>query len=382
MKNLIKMALLALAALAAVSAGSWSVATFLRTPLLSPEAVVLSLSVTPAPTDTPPARTPSLPPPTSTRLAKLAPSPSRAVVPPPGAQSTAAPGGGAPPKRAPTRATTRLPSGAPRALDAVPVAFYYDGNLNRRQDAGEELLNNLQVSIGARAIPVSEGTIRLPANSVVNLQVKGNAPNGKPLSNATLQEPDGVVILPGVQLRTASAGLAVGLADGYLTSPIRPAEIAGDLIVTSASKRQFHEKYFPESWSFPFNAYVYGYRIPDGDAEGQPHLALDVWARPGTGVFASAGGQVEWTTVAAVSIRGAYGTLLYMHLNPSVAAGMLVKRYDRLGSVQDGELKHVHIQVDPDRPRILSAFPGIGADYLFQPVKRAQDIPILPYFGQ
>ena len=267
-----------------------------------------------------------------------------------------------------------------RALRMVKLYFFYDANLNGKRDKQEPLLEPPAIEIN-HVGKNSMGELHVAANSKIDLSIRGTAPNGKPLTYATTHEPHRVQKLPELEIQTTDNEVWIGLADGFLTSPITPEDTAPEFILRSKGDAQFLGKYFPEDWVFPVNAYVYGYRIPDGANQGSPHLALDIWAYPGTNVHAAAGGTVNTVTQDAVVMQGEYGYLVYMHLIPRVQVGDKIKRYDIIGAVQDGDLKHVHLQLEPDRANILAAFPGIAAEYILKEFHDDTDFPFLPYFG-
>ena len=268
----------------------------------------------------------------------------------------------------------------------VRIAFYYDANLNGLQDSDEPMLTKLDATASGHYRREPDGSIKVPRKQAITLRVRGSNPNGKTLTNATYQEPVAVVMLPEFKFSVGAQDAIIGLADGYLTSPIRPSQLKWDeynAVLSNPTNWKAHsDPLYPEGWSYPRNYFFYGYRIPSGGLQGTPHLAFDIWANPGTPVLASAPGKIvkplyDWR----FGISGAYGTVYYNHIVPAVSIGDTVKRYDVVGHIAEGEGNHVHLELRPDPANILLAFPGVGQGYFMKSPLKGEQVPVPPFFG-
>jgi murein DD-endopeptidase MepM/ murein hydrolase activator NlpD len=220
----------------------------------------------------------------------------------------------------------------------VSVFFYYDANVSGSQEGGEPTLTGVEVTAAGYFERQPDGSIRIPGDQTTTLRVSGLSPNGKRLTNVTTQEPVAVLMLPEFAYSAGAQDSAIGLTDGFLTSPIRPNQMKWDeynAVLSDPTGWEAHsDPLYPDGWSYPRNYFFYGYRIPAGGLAGTPHLAFDIWANPGTPVLASAPGTIvqplyDWR----FGISGAYGTVYYNHIVPTVSIGDTVKRYDVVGHI-------------------------------------------------
>ena len=285
-----------------------------------------------------------------------------------------------------------LPAAGPRPSPAIDpaslvrIAFFYDADLDGKRDAGEEALTDLDVAVSAYSLRAADGSIRVQPDQTISFRVSGRGPNGKLLTAMTLQEPLKTIMLPRFEQRVGAQELFLGLADGFLTSPLKPGDFMMDdyeavLRDPRAWKIQA-EGLFPAEWQFARNYFFYGYRIPAGGLEGTPHLAFDLWARPGTPVLASAPGTVveplyDWR----FGISGSFGVVYYNHIVPAVSIGEEVERYQVVGYIAEAQGNHVHLEMMPNPEGILSAFPGVGSDFFIKDPVKGESVPIPPYFG-
>ena len=281
------------------------------------------------------------------------------------------------------------PSRAASADPAYPVkiTFFYDTNLNGTRDAGEPILTDIEVTASCDYLRDAKSSISVPGNQTITLRVSGKSPVGKPLLNCTYREPHAVVLLPEFSYAVGNRDKALGLADGFMTSPIRPGEMKmNDYNSALANPKSWGinaRKYYPAGWSYPKNYFYYGYKIPSGGLKGTPHLAFDIWAAPGTPVLAGAPGiivapQYDWR----FGISGEYGTVYYNHIVPAVSIGDTVKRYDVVGYIAEGQGDHVHLELRPDPERIISVFPGVRKEYFIKSPLKGEPVPIPPFFGR
>lgn len=288
----------------------------------------------------------------------------------------------------PTVTPTSTPAPTPTIDPAtlVRIVFYYDANLNGSQDPDELTLTDLEITASGYYQRESDGSVRVPGGQTITLRVSGTSPNGKRLTNVTHQEPNAVIMLPEFRYTVGVQDAAIGLTDGFLTSPIRPNELKWDeynaVLNDPTNWRVNSDPLYPDGWSYPRNYFFYGYRIPSGGLAGTPHLAFDIWANPGTAVLASAPGKIveplyDWR----FGISGPYGTVYYNHIVPAVSIGDTVNRYDIVGYIAEGEGNHVHLELRPGPERILSAFPGVGEGYFIKSPLNGDSVPVPPYFG-
>ena len=111
--------------------------------------------------------------------------------------------------------------GRPERL--VRISFYHDADLNGQRDAGEPELTNLRVSAAGEFRPAARGAILVPAGRTILLHVDGRSPAGKPLTVAVRTEE--ILMLPQFSHDSGERDSAIGLADGFLTSPLRPGQL-------------------------------------------------------------------------------------------------------------------------------------------------------------
>ncbi|MBP7582809.1 MAG: M23 family metallopeptidase [Spirochaetes bacterium] len=283
------------------------------------------------------------------------------------------------------QASSQTASPVPASL--VRINFFYDANLNGTQDPGEAALADLAISSPGYFLREKDGSIKVRKNQDLTLRVNGNSPAGKPLCNVTLREPLSVILLPAFICPVGDRDMKIGLADGWLTSPLRPRQMMMDdyvaVLKNPHSWKIQSDRFYPKGWSYPRNYFYYGYRIPEGGLAGTPHLAFDIWARPGTPVLASAPGTVvaplfDWR----FGIGGEYGTVYYNHIVPAVRIGDRVKRYDVVGYIAENQGNHVHFELRPAPEKILSAFPGVRESFFLKSPLNREPVPEIPYFGR
>jgi murein DD-endopeptidase MepM/ murein hydrolase activator NlpD len=267
------------------------------------------------------------------------------------------------------------------------VSFYYDANLNGTQDSGEITLKDLEISSHGYFLRETDGSIKVRKNQTIALQVKGKSPAGKHLTNMTNREPAALILLPDFNCAIGDRDMKVGLADGWLTSPIKPDQMMMEdynaVLKNPKNWKIQSDRFYPEGWTYPRNYFYYGYRIPEGGLAGTPHLAFDIWAKPGTPVRASAPGTIvaplyDWQ----FGISGDFGTVFYNHIVPSVKIGDRVKRYDIVGYIAENQGNHVHFELRPAPEKILSAFPGVGDTFFLRSPLKGEPLPMIPYFGR
>lgn len=268
----------------------------------------------------------------------------------------------------------------------IKISFYYDADLNGKKENAEPWLTNLMLATSGNSRADAGGTIMVPADTDMTLDIRGIGPRGKTLTTATFREPAAVVLLPRFTVHAGSADMALGLNDGFLTSPIRPSRLNMDdyeaAFKNPAAWKTASDPYYPAGWLFARTWYFYGYRIPSGGLQGTPHLAFDIQAVPGTPVRASMPGTItqplfDWR----LGISGPCGTVYYSHIVPAVKPGDSVARYDVIGSIASGEGNHVHLELRPEPAAILSAFPGCDRTYFLKSPLRGERVPLPPYFG-
>jgi hypothetical protein len=270
------------------------------------------------------------------------------------------------------------------------VCFYYDKNLNNQQDPDEPMLSNLSISADAYHLVLPNGCVKVPQGQTITLQVKGSAPNGKRLLNATFLEPQQVVLLPNFTIKVSAPNMMIGLADGFCSAAIKPNELNwqsyNDVLAhpewfaNHIKELKLYPPYAPSADAEP-NWFFYGYYNP-----GPRHLALDVWAVEGTEIHAPVPGKiVKGNYDHVIGIRGPYGQFDLNHLYPSVKVGDVVKRGDVIGKVDSSW--HVHMELytpynaKTGNPLILECFPGLTSkDILVSPLD-GKPVPVLPYFG-
>ncbi len=266
------------------------------------------------------------------------------------------------------------------------ISFYYDANLNGQRDSAEPLLTRLKISSTGEFRPALNGSIDVPADRDIQLRITGTSPCGKALTTATHMEPAEVIMLPEFTYSAGGHDAMIGLADGYLTSPVRPGQLKmedySSVLRDPANWKKQTDPLFPAGWKYERNYFFYGYRIPSGGLEGTAHLAFDIWASPGTPVLASAPGIItepmfDW----CFGISGQYGTIYYNHIVPAVKIGDSVKRYDVVGYIAEGQGDHVHFELRPDPSYILEAFPGVGKSFLLKNPLKGEGVALLPFFG-
>lgn len=271
--------------------------------------------------------------------------------------------------------------------DLVEITFYYDGNLNGTRNGNEQILVGLTVGSDSYHVVHRRGSVSVPRNSDVRLFVSGNSPLGKNLLNATFDEPGSPVPLEGgFRYQTGDEQIVMGLADGPLTSPIKPSQIGLKLYreMRRRSKiRRYLEDYYPDDWQdkYRFNYFFYGYRIPSGGLKGEPHLAFDIFANPRTPVHAGWGGEIvpgmyDWR----FGIKSPFGTIYYNHIDPVVTIGQKVRRYDVVGHIDRSGKNHVHFELRPSPRRILDFFPGVLHGAMLTDPRRKEKVFRLPYF--
>ncbi len=257
----------------------------------------------------------------------------------------------------------------------VRLLFFLDKNINGKRDSGEEPLRGLSISSPSFFKILGEAEILVGENQVIKLNVQGSSNSGKGLVAFTLSEPEESQALPDIRVRIGTKDMELGLADGFLSSPLDPALMnSGDYEVVLKDPGPWERQcapLYPPGWAYPKNYFFYGYRIPAGPLEGQAHQAFDMWALPGTPVLAGMGGViVEGLYDWRFGIAGAQGTVYYNHLVPAVKIGQRVKRYELVGWIAQGEGNHLHFELMPSPQRLLSAFPGLsGSDLLTSPLR-------------
>lgn len=277
--------------------------------------------------------------------------------------------------------------GEPAAKTAadVRIAFYYDANLNGKKDASEQRLTKLQITPSGNYKVSADATIHAQVGQEITISIKGKSPRNKPLTVATYMEPDAVILLPQFTYTVNEKDTAIGLSDGYLTSPIRPdlmkMEDYNSVLKNPAQWKTQSDQFYPHGWGYDRNYFFYGYRIPAGGLAGTPHLAFDIWAKPGTPVLASVPGKIteplfDWK----FGINGPYGTVYYNHIIPCIKIGDTVKRYDIVGYIAEGQGDHVHFEIRPDPAYILEAFPGADKKYFLKNPLRKESVPVPPFF--
>lgn len=269
----------------------------------------------------------------------------------------------------------------------IRAVFYYDSNLDGRRGPGEPLLKNLVFENADKADPGPDGALLLPAGQDKVITVSGISPAGKQLKICTLGEPFEVRMLPRLTIQGAYTGLEIGLADGFLTSPLNPVTLNwtdySNALRTPAAWLNNALKYFPAGWDYEPNYYYYGYRIPEGGLAGTPHLAFDIWAVPGTPVLAAAPGTIvkplyDWK----FGISGPYGTVYYNHIVPTVKIGEQVRRYQVVGTIAENQGNHLHFEMRPEPAHLLSAFPGVDRDFLIKSPVKGEELPVMPFFAE
>ena len=271
--------------------------------------------------------------------------------------------------------------GRPERL--VRISFYHDADLNGQRDAGEPELTNLRVSAAGEFRPAARGAILVPAGRTILLHVDGRSPAGKPLTVAVRTEE--ILMLPQFSHDSGERDSAIGLADGFLTSPLRPGQLHEQrgALRDPAGWNSRCKQLYPAGWPHAPNYFYYGYRIPAGGLAGTPHLAFDIGADPGTPVLAAAPGTIvrglyDWR----FGIRGPWGTVYYNHLVPAVRIGAVVRRYDVVGHIAPGQGDHLHFELRPDPARILEAFPGVQGSYFLRSPLRGERVPVPPCFAR
>jgi hypothetical protein len=288
------------------------------------------------------------------------------------------------PTQTATPTKTPEPTNTPTSTPIPPLArlaFFYDKNLNGRQDSDEVLLEGLDISSDGYYEILSDGSVMIPQGTTANLHVSGLAPNEKPLLNATFLEPNQVVMLPEFAFTVEDTDFLIGLADGYCTSPIKPQEMFWNeynTMLGDPDRWWNHAKqFYPEDWRAKPNWYFYDYYNP-----GPGHLAFDIWAVPGTQVHASVPGEiVRGDFDHIVAIRGPYGKVDFNHIILSVSYGQTVQRGDVVGTIAPDQGNHVHMELRPSGEKILECFPGMGPEYLIVSPLDGKPVPVLPYFG-
>jgi murein DD-endopeptidase MepM/ murein hydrolase activator NlpD len=269
--------------------------------------------------------------------------------------------------------------------DTIRITFYYDANLNGRQDEGESRLTKLQITSSANSSVSADAIIHATAGQDIILNIKGKSPGNKSLTVATHKEPEAVILLPQFTFKADERDTAIGLSDGYLTSPIQPDLMKmkdyNSVLKNPARWKKQSDQFYPRGWPYERNYFFYWYTIPAGGLQNTPHLAFDIWAKPGTPVLASAPGKIteplfDWK----FGISGSYGTLYYNHITPCVKIGDMVKRYDVVGYIAEGQGDHVHFEIRPDPAYILEAFPGADKKYFLRSPLRKESVPVPPFF--
>lgn len=274
-------------------------------------------------------------------------------------------------------------SGQPERL--VRIGFYHDANLNGRQDPGEPELTSLKVSAAGAFRPAARGGILVPAGRTVLLDVRGHSPAGKPLTVAIRQTGETILMLPRFSYGPGRRDSTIGLADGFLTAPVKPHEMH-DQSGALRNPAEWHNRckpLYPAGWPYLPTYFYYGYRIPAGGLAGTPHLAFDIGAEPGKPVLAAAPGTVvqglyDWR----FGISGPFGTIYYNHIVPVVRIGATVRRYDVVGHIAPGQGNHVHFELRPDPARILEAFPGVKGSFFLKSPLRGERVPLPPFFAR
>lgn len=267
----------------------------------------------------------------------------------------------------------------------VSISFYYDKNLNGIRDQDEILLKDLETSSDLPYKTGSDGSILVPKYSLVKLFISGKAPNGKPLINATFDEPKSAILLQDGFLYTVNEEhILLGLADGYLTSPIKPNEMKSvyqEWLDNPPVAQWIVDFFYPKGWKYPFNYFFYGYKFPEELSKGEPHLAFDISADTGVDVYAAVGGDiVEGINEYKFGIQGQYGTVYYNHIDPLVRIGQKVSRYDIVGHIDSSGVNHVHFELRPNPERILTIFPGVENGAMLTSPFRGEGVFKLPYF--
>jgi len=279
---------------------------------------------------------------------------------------------------------------APTPEKMVKISFYYDANINGKRDAGETGLTNLRIELPACCRSLGPGSMLSPANTEVMVRIHGRVPAGagnaagKTLTVVTVDEPRSIKMLPRCILPIGNDDLEVGLADGFLTSPLAPETVSMDgyaaaLRDPDAWHRRCVELY-PRKWRYTPNYFYYGYRIPHGDLAGKPHHALDIGAAADTPVYAAVPGVIvqplyDWS----FGIAGPHGTLYYAHIRPVVPVGTTVTRAALVGYIAKNQGEHVHLELRPWPAGILRAFPGLSERDLLRSPLRGEAV-VLPSF--
>ena len=281
----------------------------------------------------------------------------------------------------------------PAPAGMVKISFYYDANINGRRDAGEIALTNLRIAIPACCRSDAAGSVLSPRATELMLRIQGRVPAGagngmgKNLTVATLDEPRSVKILPRRIISVGSADLAVGLADGFLTSPLAPETVnMGGYAAALRDPDTWHRRcaeLYPREWRYTPSYFYYGYRIPRGGLEGKPHHALDIGAVAGTPVYAAAPGVVvrplhDWS----LGISGPYGTVYYAHIRPAVPVGARVTRAALVGYIAEHQGDHVHLELRPWPAGILRAFPGLSERELRSSPLRREHVVLPPFVAR
>ncbi|MGB9592432.1 MAG: M23 family metallopeptidase [Candidatus Kryptoniota bacterium] len=253
--------------------------------------------------------------------------------------------------------------------------------MNRVKDEGEPFLRPT-IQGNYKPGDSDECSIKVQEGKVV-LNVAGKAPNGKDLLNATLNWPNGVMLLPQVVLNTSefpNKAVLVGLVDGYCSAPIRPEDLWDGYNYFSQHPDAWFEgysKYF-EGGEQPPNWLFYGYYVPPPIY----HRAFDIWAVPGTPVYAPVPGKVvRGDFDHIIAIQGPFGKLDLNHIVPTVNYGDIVKAGQLVGYIAENQGNHVHMEFRPDGQRILYCFPGFGPEQLIRNPRQGP-VPVLPYLGE
>lgn len=277
--------------------------------------------------------------------------------------------------------------GPPLAPPLVRVSFFHDADLDGKRDSGEASLTKLGSIASCPFRREDDGSILVGATQEIQIHLFGASPDGKALQAAVMGDPPRLTMLPILSLSIARQDIEIGLADGFLTSPLEPgrmnlADYESALRDPSAWMRQC-DPLFPKAWPYERNYFFYGYRIPAGPLESDPHLAFDLWALPGTPVLAAAPGTVveglfDWR----FGIEGPYGIVYYNHLESAVKIGDRVERYQLVGWIAEGQGNHLHFELRPDPERILEAFPGRGAADVFKSPSRGEAVVLPTWFGE
>ena len=269
----------------------------------------------------------------------------------------------------PTPAPTNTP------VPLICVKFFYDGNMSGSKEENEPFLTP-----SVRGYKLGENGCYYIPEGKVKLYITGKAPNGKDLLNATLDWPNAVNLLPAITIDTKNTQ-EVGLVDGFCSSPIRPEDLYWEeynrFIANPDLWFELYTKYFEGAEEGP-NWLFYGYKLP-----GKSHKAFDIWAKPGTPVYAPVPGKIIGISENhAIHIRYADNKLITLgHITPAVKKGDYVQGGEIVGYIKEGEGNHVHMEPEPDGSLLLKCFAGFSRDNLLINPRQGPP-PVLPYFGR